>query len=105
MEALWLEYAWALLILIGLEGLLSADNALVLAVIAKHLPQNQKRKAINYGIIMAFVFRFVALFGISFIANVWQIQAIGAAYLLYLGLKHIIQARFGKPLEKVSGRQ
>lgn len=96
MDSLWLEYAWALLILIGLEGLLSADNALVLAVIAKHLPGDQKNRAINYGIIMAFVFRFAALFAISFIASVWQVQAIGAAYLLYLGLKHIIQARFGK---------
>ncbi|WP_062105417.1 TerC family protein [Bacillus niameyensis] len=96
MDSLWLEYAWALLILIGLEGLLSADNALVLAVIAKHLPEEQKKRAINYGILMAFAFRFVALFAISFIANVWQIQAIGAAYLLYLGLKHIVQARFGK---------
>lgn len=101
MESLWLEYAWALLILIGLEGLLSADNALVLAVIAKHLPEDQKRKAINYGIIMAFVFRFAALFAISFIANVWQVQAIGAAYLLYLGLKHVIQARFGKANENI----
>lgn len=101
MESLWLEYAWTLLILIGLEGLLSADNALVLAVIAKHLPENEKRKAINYGIIMAFVFRFIALFAISFIANVWQIQAIGAAYLLYLGLKHVIQARFGKKNEDI----
>ncbi len=94
-----MEYAWALLILIGLEGLLSADNALVLAVIAKHLPDDQKRKAINYGIIMAFVFRFAALFAISFIANVWQVQAIGAAYLLYLGLKHIIKTKFGKKNE------
>ncbi|PFJ52898.1 hypothetical protein COI99_09945 [Bacillus cereus] len=96
MDSIWLEYAWALLILIGLEGLLSADNALVLAVIAKHLPEEEKKRAINYGIIMAFVFRFAALFAISFIANVWQIQAIGAAYLLYLGLKHVIQAQFGK---------
>ncbi|SFF17573.1 integral membrane protein, YkoY family [Paenibacillus catalpae] len=101
MESIWLEYAWALLILIGLEGLLSADNALVLAIIAKHLPDDQKKRAINYGIIMAFVFRFGALFAISFIANVWQVQAIGAAYLLYLGLKHIIQARFGKKNEDV----
>ncbi|KKE77906.1 hypothetical protein DTX80_16945 [Bacilli bacterium] len=96
MESIWLEYGWTLLILIGLEGLLSADNALVLAIIAKHLPEEQKKRAINYGIIMAFAFRFVALFAISFIANVWQIQAIGAAYLLYLGLKHVIKARFGK---------
>lgn len=101
MDSIWLEYAWALLILIGLEGLLSADNALVLAVIAKHLPEDQKKRAINYGIILAFAFRFVALFAISFIANVWQIQAIGAIYLLYLGLKHIIQARFGKENENI----
>ncbi|EAR67103.1 hypothetical protein B14911_16360 [Bacillus sp. NRRL B-14911] len=99
MEGIWLEYAWALLILIGLEGLLSADNALVLAVIAKHLPEEEKKRAINYGIIMAFAFRFIALFAISFIANVWQIQAIGAAYLLYLGLKHVIKAKFGKDNE------
>jgi YkoY family integral membrane protein len=101
MESIWLEYAWALLILIGLEGLLSADNALVLAIIAKHLPDEQKKRAINYGIIMAFAFRFGALFAISFIANVWQIQAIGAAYLLYLGLKHIIKAKFGKENENI----
>ncbi|MCJ7841472.1 hypothetical protein MUB24_11310 [Lederbergia sp. NSJ-179] len=37
MNSLWLEYAWTLLVLIGLEGILSADNALVIAVIAKHL--------------------------------------------------------------------
>ncbi|MEK3916639.1 hypothetical protein [Paenibacillus sp. FSL H7-0331] len=103
MESLWLQYAWTLLILIGLEGLLSADNALVLAVIAKHLPEDQKKRAINYGIIMAFAFRFAALFAISFIANVWQVQAIGAAYLLYLGLKHIIQARISKGKETLHG--
>jgi YkoY family integral membrane protein len=96
MESVWIEYAWALLILIGLEGLLSADNALVLAVMAKHLPEEQKKKAINFGLLMSFAFRFAALFALSFIADVWQIQAIGAAYLLYLGLKNIIQIQFGK---------
>lgn len=90
MEAIWIEYGWTLLILIGLEGLLSADNALVLAVIAKHLPEEQKKRAINYGILMAFIFRFAAIFAISFLANVWQVQAIGAVYLIYLGLKHLV---------------
>ncbi len=101
MDSIWLEYGWTLLILIGLEGLLSADNALVLAVIAKHLPEKEKDRAIKYGIFLAFAFRFVALFAISFIANIWQIQAIGAAYLLYLGLKHIIKAKFGKDNENI----
>jgi YkoY family integral membrane protein len=101
LESIWLEYGWALLILIGLEGLLSADNALVLAVIAKHLPDDQKKRAISYGILMAFFFRFGALFAISFIANVWQVQAIGAAYLIYLGGKHLITAKFGKENENI----
>ncbi|MCF6409285.1 TerC family protein [Pseudalkalibacillus salsuginis] len=89
MDSLWLEYAWTLLILIGLEGLLSADNALVIAVMVKHLPKEQRKKALFYGILGAFVFRFSALFAISFLVNVWQVQAIGAAYLMFIGLKHI----------------
>lgn len=96
MESIWMEYAWTLLILIGLEGILSADNALVIAVIAKHLPDDEKKKAINYGILGAFIFRFISIFLISFLANVWQVQAIGALYLIYIGSKHVYQLTFQK---------
>ncbi|WP_079529772.1 TerC family protein [Halobacillus hunanensis] len=99
MESIWLEYGWTLLVLIGLEGILSADNALVLAVIAKHLPENEKKRAIDYGILMAFIFRFAAIFLISFLAGVWQVQAIGAAYLIYLGVKHVYATFFVKKNE------
>ncbi|MFD2762213.1 TerC family protein [Lentibacillus juripiscarius] len=95
MEPYIIEYAWTLLILIGLEGLLSADNALVLAVMAKHLPGDQKKRAIDLGIYMAFIFRFAAIFLISFLAEVWEVQAIGAAYLIYLGGKHVYTNVFG----------
>jgi len=44
MEAILLEYAWVLLVLIGLEGLLAADNAVVMAVMVKHLPKNNRKK-------------------------------------------------------------
>src|SRR5690606_24209041 len=56
---------------------------------AKHLPDKEKNRAISYGIMLAFIFRFLALFAISFLVGVWQVQAIGAAYLIYLGLKHL----------------
>ena len=36
--ALLLEYGWVLLVLIGLEGILAADNALVMAVISQPSP-------------------------------------------------------------------
>lgn len=39
-----LEYAWVLLLLVALEGLLAADNALVLAIMVKHLPENSGKK-------------------------------------------------------------
>ena len=45
--------------LVVLEGLLSADNALVLAIMVRHLPeQRQQRRALTIGLAMSFVFRF-----------------------------------------------
>ncbi|MDQ0214856.1 YkoY family integral membrane protein [Oikeobacillus pervagus] len=83
-----LEYGWVLLILIGLEGILAADNAVVMAVMVKHLPKEKQKKALFYGLFGAFIFRFVALFLISFLVNVWQVQAIGALYLFFITLNH-----------------
>ncbi|WP_419961442.1 TerC family protein [Psychrobacillus sp. BM2] len=88
-----LEYGWVLLVLVGLEGLLAADNAVVMAVMVKHLPKDQQKKALFYGLLGAFVFRFLALFMITFLVNIWQVQAIGAAYLLFISIKHIYDQR------------
>ena len=86
---LFLEYFWVLLILVGLEGLLAADNALVLAIMVKHLPKVQRKKALFYGLLGAFVLRFGSLFIISFLVEVWWVQAIGAAYLLIMSIRHL----------------
>ncbi|CEG22302.1 Inner membrane protein alx [Planococcus massiliensis] len=96
MEAILLEYAWVLLVLVGLEGLLAADNAVVMAVMVKHLPKDQQKKALFYGLVGAFVFRFAALFMITLLVNIWQIQAIGAAYLLFISIKSIYEQRKGE---------
>ncbi|HWI49121.1 MAG TPA: TerC family protein [Rummeliibacillus sp.] len=93
METILLEYGWVLLVLIVLEGLLAADNAVVMAVMVKHLPRVQQKKALFYGLIGAFVLRFAALFLITFLVNWWWVQAIGAAYLLFICCKHIYDMR------------
>lgn len=85
------EYGWVLLLLIALEGLLAADNALVLAIMVKHLPDKERKKALFYGLAGAFVFRFASLFIISFLVDVWQVQAIGALYLLFIAINHIVR--------------
>ncbi|MBL3398194.1 TerC family protein [Staphylococcus pasteuri] len=84
-----LSYGWVLIVLVFLEGLLAADNAIVMAVMVKHLPPKQRKKALFYGLLGAFVFRFIALFLISIIANFWFIQAIGAIYLIYMSIKNL----------------
>lgn len=84
-----IEYLWVFLVLVGLEGLLAADNALVLAVMVKHLPKKERRKALFYGLAGAFILRFAALFMISFLVDVWQVQAIGAVYLLFISIKYL----------------
>ncbi|WP_273130893.1 TerC family protein [Bacillus weihaiensis] len=89
--ALLVEYGWVLLLLIAIEGLLAADNALVLAIMVKHLPEEERKRALFYGLAGAFVFRFGSLFAISFLVNVWQVQAIGALYLLFIATNHIVR--------------
>lgn len=99
---LLLEYLWVLFILIGLEGLLAADNALVLAIMVKHLPGSRRKKALFYGLLGAFILRFGSLFIISLLVDVWQVQAIGAAYLLFIAIKHLHDNLAGKAEEKQS---
>jgi YkoY family integral membrane protein len=80
-------------LLVILEGLLSADNAMVLAVLVLGLPKHQQRKALRYGIVGAFVFRALAtLLAVYLIALLW-VKLIGAAYLLYLAIHHFTSAR------------
>ena len=86
-----MEYSWVLLVLVVLEGLLATDNALVLAIMVKHLPEEERRKALFYGLAGAFIFRFGSLFVISFLIDVWQVQAIGAAYLIFMCLNHLFK--------------
>lgn len=93
LEAILLEYAWVLVVLIVLEGLLAADNAVVMAVMVKHLPREQQKKALFYGLLGAFVFRFAALFMITLLVDIWQIQALGAAYLLFISIKSLLDQR------------
>jgi YkoY family integral membrane protein len=74
--------------LVFLEGLLSADNALVLAVMVRHLPREQQRRALRYGIWGAFVFRLIAVLLSAVLLKFWLFKVLGGAYLLYLAVVH-----------------
>ncbi|MEQ1758630.1 MAG: hypothetical protein ABL986_09950 [Vicinamibacterales bacterium] len=75
-------------LLIALEGLLSADNALVLAVLVLGLPKAEQRKALRYGILGAFAFRIVAILLAAYLIRVRVVMLIGAGYLFWLAYSH-----------------
>ena len=75
-------------LLVALEGLLSADNAIVLAVIVLGLPVRQRRKALRYGILGAFAFRATAVLLAIYLLRLGWVKLAGAAYLFYLSLQH-----------------
>src|ERR1700712_2329022 len=78
--------------LVVLEALLSADNALVLAIMVRHLPKDEQKRALFYGLGGAFVFRLVAILFASFVLKQWWLQGLGAIYLLAVPAKHFIKS-------------
>ncbi len=91
-------------LLIFLEGILSVDNALVLAILAKHLPKEQQKKALTYGLVGAFVFRFIALAMVVYLVKWRWVKFVGGGYLLYIGIAHLIKGENKDALgEKAKG--
>jgi YkoY family integral membrane protein len=79
-------------LLVALEGLLSADNAMVLAMLVLGLPKPQQKKALRYGIIGAFVFRAMATLAAAYLIKLGWVKLAGAAYLLYLACQHFFMS-------------
>ena len=66
-----------------LEGLLSADNALVLAILVLGLPPEQQRRALRYGMAGAFGFRALAVLLASYLMRVAWVKLAGGLYLAH----------------------
>lgn len=74
-----------LAVLVLLEAVLSADNAIALAAIAKSVddPQSQ-RQALNIGLAGAYILRIALIFAATWVIKYWQFELLGALYLLWL---------------------
>jgi YkoY family integral membrane protein len=81
--------------LVLLEGVLSFDNAAVLAVMSRKLPPEQRKKALTYGLAGAYIMRFLAIVFAAVLIAVPVTRLIGGFYLLYLCIKHFWELRNG----------
>ncbi len=76
-------------LLVLLEGVLSIDNALVLGLLAKRVPKPLRKRALTYGLVGAFVFRFLAILMASLLLKWMVVKLIGGGYLIYIAVKHL----------------
>jgi YkoY family integral membrane protein len=84
-----IEAAIVLLILMFLEAVLSADNAIALAAIAQGLRDKKlETQALNIGLVFAYVLRITLLLTATWVQQFWQFELLGAAYLLWLVFQH-----------------
>src|SRR3954454_22790954 len=77
-------------LLVLLEGLLSADNALVMAVMILGLPRADQKRGLRIGFIGAFDFRTLATILAAYLIQLAWVKLLGALYLLYLSLHHFL---------------
>ena len=79
--------------LVILEGLLSADNALVLALLVQPLRKKDQDRALWYGLVMAFTLRAIGIALASILIGLWWVCALGSLYLIFLTVKHFLSKR------------
>jgi YkoY family integral membrane protein len=89
-------------LLIILEGVLSIDNALVLGLLAKRLVKHQQRKALTYGLVGAFAFRFLAIGTAAYLLQWRIVKLLGGGYLLWVAIKHFVVERREKAKEHLA---
>ncbi|MBG1270382.1 TerC family protein [Nostoc sp. WHI] len=78
-----------LLILVFLEAVLSADNAIALAAIAQGLEDKElERKALNFGLLVAYVLRITLILTATWVQKFWQFELLGGVYLVWLVFQH-----------------
>jgi len=87
----WHEVLLLLPVLVALEAVLSADNAIALAAISRRLPDPAgQRQALNIGMLLALVFRLALIVAARWVLDAWPLQLLAAAYLLWLSGRHFL---------------
>jgi YjbE family integral membrane protein len=85
-QAFWIGLAK----IIGVNIILSGDNAVVIALAARSLPAKQQKQAIFWGAGAAIILRIVlTLFAVALLALPW-LKLIGSLLLFWIGIKLLI---------------
>ncbi|WP_411566967.1 TerC family protein [Pseudomonas oryzihabitans] len=80
----------SLLQIVAIDILLGGDNAVVIALACRRLPDAQRRKAIFGGVAGAVVLRILLLFVASYVLGWPLLKVVGGVLLLWIGIKLMV---------------
>ena len=91
LETLFTPESWAALLkIIGINIVLSGDNAVVIALACRSLPDKQRKMGVLFGSGGAIVLRIILTFFAVYLMNMPYLKIVGALLLLWIGVKLIM---------------
>ncbi|MBU3725506.1 MAG: TerC family protein [Burkholderiaceae bacterium] len=95
MELFSAEFFSALAAIIVIDLVLAGDNAIVIALAARNLPEKEKNRAIIFGTIGAIVIRSLMTLGVVWLLKIPGLMLIGGLLLFWIAVKLIAPGNDG----------
>jgi YjbE family integral membrane protein len=86
-----LELLMQLLVIIGIDIVLGGDNAIVIALASRNLPETQRNKAILFGTGLAIVIRILLTIVAVYLLKIPFLQLVGGLFLIYIAYNLIVE--------------
>ena len=96
------EFFTGLLTICIINIVLSGDNAVVIAMASRNLPAKQRKAAIIWGSVAAIALRVGLTIGAVILLNIPYLRTIGAALLVFIGIKLLISDDSNNEMEASS---
>jgi len=82
-----IEAIWALLAIILIDVVLGGENALVIALAAKQLPEHLRKRAMLWGTFGAVAVRFTCVAALTYLLMIPGLRLVGGLMLIYIAWK------------------
>lgn len=90
MDILTMEFLTSLLIIIGIDLMLAGDNAIVIALASRRLPEDKQKKAIIWGTVGAIGIRIIATVALVSLLKLPFLHLIGGLLLIWIAYKLLV---------------
>ena len=98
-----LEFLTSVLMIVGIDVVLGGDNAIVIALASRNLPESKRNKAILIGTLLAIVLRIVLTILAVYLLDIPFLQLIGGVLLTLIAVNLLTDN--SNDLSSIQGKQ